>query len=359
MGTALSELLAQAAYGKSAWKLACRTIATANVTLSGLQTIGGVALAVGDRVLVTGQTNAAQNGPYTVSAGAWSRGIDFDSGSDVQYGSRFAITDGTASGQVWTMTNPTSGPIALGATLLTFSEIVTGPTWPGTTPASIDANVIYAYDCLETSGTTLANTGSGPNGTLNLIGPAYLGSKYPAKSRAAVRFLGNTSGHGALSGTACTITPIGGYSVEAYVASADLAHYGCVAVIDNGSGQDSIGISQYYTGSAPFWNVFTFVGGVVRDTSINQDFKVQARTVTHLLATYEFGVGMKLYINGVLGPSNGLQTGVMSPMTRVTVGTDAVIGGQSFKGYITQVRCHNVVRNADYALSRAENCFGL
>lgn len=120
MGTALSELLAQAAYGKSAWKLACRTVATANVTLSGLQTIGGVALAVGDRVLVTGQTNAAQNGPYTVSSGAWSRGVDFDSASDVQYGSRFAITDGTAAGQVWMMTSPTSGPIALGATLLSF-----------------------------------------------------------------------------------------------------------------------------------------------------------------------------------------------------------------------------------------------
>lgn len=126
MGTALSELLAQAAYGKSAWKLACRTVATSNVTLSGLQTIGGVALAVGDRLLVTGQTNAAQNGPYTVSSGAWSRGIDFDAASDVQYGSRFAITDGTAAGQVWMMTSPTSGPIALGATLLTFAQLTSG-----------------------------------------------------------------------------------------------------------------------------------------------------------------------------------------------------------------------------------------
>ena len=120
MGTALSELVAQAAYGKTSWKQACRTVATSNVTASGLQTISGVALAAGDRVLLTGQTSGAQNGAWVAANGAWYRATDFDTSSDVQYGSLFLITDGDYAGSTWRMTAPTSGTITLGATALTF-----------------------------------------------------------------------------------------------------------------------------------------------------------------------------------------------------------------------------------------------
>lgn len=121
MGTALSELIVQAAYGKSAWKLACRAATASNITLAGTQTISGVALAVGDRVLCVGQTNAAQNGPYTVSTGPWSRATDFDTTSDVQFASRFTILEGDYAGQVWTLSSPTTGSITLGSTPLIFS----------------------------------------------------------------------------------------------------------------------------------------------------------------------------------------------------------------------------------------------
>lgn len=51
---------------------------TANITLSGLQTVDGVALVAGDRVLVKDQTTAAQNGIYVVASGAWARATDAD-----------------------------------------------------------------------------------------------------------------------------------------------------------------------------------------------------------------------------------------------------------------------------------------
>ena len=361
MGTALSELLAQAAYGKSAWKLACRTVATANVTLSGLQTIGGVALAVGDRVLVTGQTNAAQNGPYTVSSGAWSRGVDFDAASDVQYGSRFAITYGTAAGQVWTMSSPTSGPIALGATLLTFSQIVTGSSWPGNAPAALDANHIYAYDCAETSGTTLANLGSGANGTMTISGNAYLGSKFLAKSQSSVRFFAENPTDGASTGTSCSMSTATGFSIEAYVASDLNDKFGHVLSIDDGTNQNGILIAHYFTlaGTQAFWTVAVFRNGSVIDTSANQSNKVQPRAGTHLLATYEYGVGMKLFVNGLLAATNTIVTGSLGTMARMTMGIDRAFGQSNFRGYISQVRFSNIPRNASYALSRAENCFGL
>jgi hypothetical protein len=50
-----------------------RVLANGNVTLSGTQTIDGVALAAGDRVLLTAQTNGVQNGVWIVASGNWTR----------------------------------------------------------------------------------------------------------------------------------------------------------------------------------------------------------------------------------------------------------------------------------------------
>jgi len=50
-----------------------RVCTTANITLSGLQTIDGISLAVGDSVLVNNQTSEANNGLYGVRSTAWVR----------------------------------------------------------------------------------------------------------------------------------------------------------------------------------------------------------------------------------------------------------------------------------------------
>ena len=50
--------------------------AGANLTLSGTQTVDGIALVAGDRILVKDQSTASQNGIYVVAAGAWARSTD-------------------------------------------------------------------------------------------------------------------------------------------------------------------------------------------------------------------------------------------------------------------------------------------
>jgi hypothetical protein len=62
-------------------KAACLAVATQNITLSGTQTVDGVALVAGNRVLVIGQTDAKQNGIWLVQSGNWTRPPDFASGS--------------------------------------------------------------------------------------------------------------------------------------------------------------------------------------------------------------------------------------------------------------------------------------
>jgi hypothetical protein len=101
---------------------ACKAAATANITLSGEQTVGGVPCTVGDRVLATGQTNAAKNGIYVVASGTWSRANDFDATDKVTTGSVVNVTGGSArggwilisadphkvgsTGQIWSPFNP-------------------------------------------------------------------------------------------------------------------------------------------------------------------------------------------------------------------------------------------------------------
>jgi hypothetical protein len=78
-------------------KPSANALAASNITLSGTQTVDGVALAAGMRCLATGQATASQNGLWVVASGAWVRPTDFASGS-TQQGSYVFIEAGTAYG---------------------------------------------------------------------------------------------------------------------------------------------------------------------------------------------------------------------------------------------------------------------
>lgn len=66
------------------WKQSVKAATTANITLSGEQTIDGIALVAGDRCLVKNQSTASQNGIYLVSASSWTRSTDNDSTAEMQ-----------------------------------------------------------------------------------------------------------------------------------------------------------------------------------------------------------------------------------------------------------------------------------
>ncbi len=122
-------------------KQAVRAATTANITLSGTQTIDDVVLVAGDRVLVKNQTTASQNGIYVVAAGAWSRSTDFDGSptNEVQAGDFCFVAEGTANGDTgWVLT--TDGSITIGTSNLVFAQFTGANSVPGGASGLIQFN---------------------------------------------------------------------------------------------------------------------------------------------------------------------------------------------------------------------------
>ena len=119
---------------------------TANITLSGTQTIDGVVLTPGNRVLVKDQTTAEQNGIYVVAAGAWSRALDADTWNDLISAFTF-VEQGTL--------NADTGWVSI---------INAGGTLGVTSVSFVQFSAAGAY----TAGTGLTSTGN----TFNVIGTA-------------------------------------------------------------------------------------------------------------------------------------------------------------------------------------------
>ncbi len=102
-----------------AWKEPVRAASTEDITLSGTQTVDGVALTAMDRVLVKDQSDATENGIYSVAAGEWARAEDADSDEKIRPGMLVPVAEGDANADsLWVLA--TDGIIELGTTNLTF-----------------------------------------------------------------------------------------------------------------------------------------------------------------------------------------------------------------------------------------------
>lgn len=92
----------------------------ANITLSGTQTVDGVALIAGDRFLAKDQTTTGANGIYVVAAGAWTRATDMDTAGEVD-GTFVIVEDGTVqSGTIWLTVSEVTN---LGTDAITFTQV--------------------------------------------------------------------------------------------------------------------------------------------------------------------------------------------------------------------------------------------
>lgn len=133
------------------WKEPVRVATTANIALTGTQTIDTIGVVAGDRVLVKNQGTAAENGVYVVAAGAWSRSTDMDAATELN-GATVLIEQGAVGiGDIYQQT----------ATVVTINTDTV--TW---TKVS-EGNTVYAADgtTLTLTGTTFSITNGGVTGT--------------------------------------------------------------------------------------------------------------------------------------------------------------------------------------------------
>ena len=115
---------------------------TANITLSGTQTIDGIAVSADERVLVKNQSTGSENGIYDCKAGSWSRSSDFDANSEVTSGAFVFVEQGTVNADAGFVLT-TDGSITVGTTALSFTQFS-------------GAGQITAGDGLQKSGNTLS-----------------------------------------------------------------------------------------------------------------------------------------------------------------------------------------------------------
>ena len=123
-------------------KESCMVASTGNLTLSGTQTIDGVAVTAGKRVLVKDQSTGTQNGIYVCAAGAWSRASDFDTGA-AEAGAFTFVEQGTVNGDNGFVCTNNAGSDVVGTDALTFTQFS-------------GAGQITAGDGLAKSGNTLS-----------------------------------------------------------------------------------------------------------------------------------------------------------------------------------------------------------
>lgn len=139
-----------------AWKNYVRAATTAAGTLASSfengDTVDGVVLATGDRILIKNQAAGAENGIYVVAAsGAPTRATDADSSAELVNAAVF-VSEGTANADTqWVCT--TNAPITVGSTTVTFVQFGAGTTY------SADESTLHL------TGTTFSVKNAGITGT--------------------------------------------------------------------------------------------------------------------------------------------------------------------------------------------------
>ena len=187
------------------WKQPVNAGTTANITLSGTQTIDTVAVVAGDRVLVKNQTAQAENGIYVAAAGAWSRSPDADTYDEMISALVFIESGGQAGAAYYCPIQPGG---TLGVTAITWNNFSVGGVYFAGTGLNLSGG-----DTFNISNTTVAAGGYGsasavPTFTVNAQGQLTAAADANI-AIAATQITSGTIDSARLSGTYSGITGVG------------------------------------------------------------------------------------------------------------------------------------------------------
>jgi hypothetical protein len=168
-------------------KASCVAATTADITLSGAQTIDGVSVVAGNRVLVKNQSLSQNNGIYLCASGSWTRTTDANTWDALTSAFTF-IEQGTTNADCGFVCTANAGG-TLGTTALPWSQFSGAGTFTAGTGLTLTGSVFSLTSpvAVANGGTGLTSLGSGV--------ATFLGTPSSANLAAAVS---DETGSGAL-----------------------------------------------------------------------------------------------------------------------------------------------------------------
>jgi hypothetical protein len=286
---------------------------TANITLATAvengDTLDGVTLATGNRILIKNQTTQSENGIYTVNAsGAPTRATDFDSPIEIDGGDFIFVTGGTVNDNTgWVQTN-TVGTI--GTDAIAFTQFSGAGTYVAGTGLTLTGNTFSINTGttvdLSTAQTLTNKTINGSNNTISNIAistavsglgtgvATFLGTPSSANLISAIT---DETGTGALVfGTSPTIaTPILTLSSTTSTASGRIAFDATNDKIIVGDGTSAIEFAPSTTLINPQTASYTLVAAD-KDKMVEMSVASANNLTVPLNSSVPYAIGTKITV---------------------------------------------------------------
>jgi len=243
------------------YKQATRVVTTTNIGLASTapNQVDGVNLSLDDRVLVTGQATASQNGIYYVvtlgsgSNGTWARSTDSNQTGELLAGTIIMVTEGIVYADTqWKLI--TDNPIVIGTTPLTFTQNYSANSISGgTSNVVVNSNANVTISAAGTANVlTVSNTGVYVSGLIsatgNVTGNYLLANIYYATGFSASRIFNGTSEANIGTANGNANISISGTSNVAVFANTGAYISGAISATGNVTGNYLLANIYYATG---------------------------------------------------------------------------------------------------------------
>jgi hypothetical protein len=265
---------------------------TANLTLSGTQTVDGIALSAGNTILVKDQTTQSGNGIYTVAAGAWTRMAAMDTWAEVP-GMLVSVQQGTVNHDtVWLSTADAGG--TLGTTNITFTQLpgpsdITAGAGLTRTGQSIDvvatdASMTISADSIavkrDPAGAILVG-GGGINVSTDGVTTTLIGNAVSVKKDPAGALYSGGSGMGVnVDGTTIVVTANAlGVKPGTYLTAANIVTRETPTGLVNGANTTFTLAATPTAGTEE-----VFLNGILQEPGAGNDYTISGATITYLTA---------------------------------------------------------------------------
>jgi hypothetical protein len=302
-------------------KASVRCTTTANITLSGAQTIDGVAVGAGERVLVKNQSTASENGIYDSASGAWARSFDAQDG-EISPGMFVFVEMGTVNADSGWVLTTNSPMLPIGQQALTFAQFS-------------GAGQIAAGAGLTKTGNTVDAVGTADRITVNAdsidIASTYVGQTsivtlgtVTTGTWNATTIAANRGGTGQTSYTVGDLLYADSSSTLAKLADVATGN----ALLSGGVGVapswGKIGLTTHVSGTLPIANGGTNASTVAAartNLDVPRKYKsvvpnANPATITHSLGTtdvmvqiYEIATGITVYADVTRTSANAVSVG--------------------------------------------------